>query len=128
MLVDTNIIIDHLRGEEKATLLLSQIESRSIKAYISTLTEAEVLSWSKLSQKQISEIAALLNIFNRIEINSEIAQKGAEFRRKYGSGLVDALIAASASIYNIKLATRNIRHFAKIKEVEIYNIDRSSTS
>ena len=123
MLIDTNIIIDHLRGEEKATALLSKIENGIIKGYISTIVEAEVLAGFNLSSRKIEEINKLLSIFQRIEVDSEIAQKGAEFRRKYHCELIDGLIAASAWKIGIELATRNIRHFDKIKEIDIYRID-----
>ena len=123
MLIDTNIIIDHLRGEEKATALLSKIEKGTIKGYIPTLVEAEVLSGFKLTHKQIEDIIRLLSIFKRIEIDSEIAQKGAEFRRKYRCGLVDGLIAAAAWKIGVALATRNIKHFADIKEISLFSLD-----
>jgi predicted nucleic acid-binding protein len=123
MLIDTNIIIDHLRGEEKATALLSKIETGTIKGYISTIIEAEVLAGFNLSARKIEEINKLLSIFQRIDLDSEIAQKGAEFRRKYRCELIDSLIAASAWKVGVELVTRNIRHFDKIKEIDIYHID-----
>lgn len=123
MLIDTNVIIDHLRGEEKSSGLLAKIEKGIIKGYISPLIEAEVLSGFKLTQKQVEEINALLNIFKRIELTSEIAQKGAAFRRRYHCGLVDGLIAASAWKLGVPLATRNVKHFASIKEISLHLID-----
>lgn len=123
MLIDTNVIIDHLRGEEKATELLAKIEKGTIKGYISTITEAELLSGHKLNKKQILEIFELINIFERVEINSEIAQKGAQFRRKYRCGLIDGLIAACAWKIGVELVTRNIKHFINIKEISLYYLD-----
>lgn len=123
MLVDTNIIIDHLRGEEKASMLLSKIESGIIKGYIPTIVEAEVLSGFHLTTRKVEEINKLLSIFQRIEIDSEIAQKGAEFRRKYRCGLIDGLIAACAWKMGVELATRNIRHFINIKEISLHHLD-----
>jgi len=56
MLIDTNIIIDHLRGEAKASTLLSKIEKGTVKGYISTIVEAEVLSGFNLTSRKIEEI------------------------------------------------------------------------
>jgi len=43
-LIDTNIIIDHLRiGEEKATNFLKKVERGEVKASISVITEYELL-------------------------------------------------------------------------------------
>ena len=123
MLIDTNIIIDHLRGEEKASILLSKIEKGIIKGYISTIVEAEVLSGFQLNAKKVEEVKKLLSIFQRIEIDSEIAQKGAEFRRKYRCDLIDGLIAACAWKMGVELATRNMRHFININEIPLYKLD-----
>ncbi len=123
MLIDTNIIIDHLRGEEKASILLSKIEKGIIKGYISTIVEAEVLSGFQLNAKKVEEVKKLLSIFQRIEIDSEIAQKGAEFRRKYRCDLIDGLIAACAWKMGVELATRNMRHFININEISLYKLD-----
>jgi len=123
MLIDTNIIIDHLRGEEKAGNLLSKIEVGVIKGYVSTIVEAEVLSGFRLTSKQIEEINKLLSIFERIEIDAELARKGAEFRRKYRCDLIDALIAACAWKKGLALVTRNVAHFSKIKEISLHYIE-----
>ncbi|MBI5700339.1 type II toxin-antitoxin system VapC family toxin [Candidatus Saganbacteria bacterium] len=123
MLIDTNIIIDHLRGEEKASALLSKIENGIIKGYISTIVEAEVLSGFHLNARKVEEINKLLSIFQRIEIDSEIAQIGAEFRRKYRCDLIDGLIAACAWKMGVELVTRNIRHFINIKEISLHHLD-----
>ena len=123
MLIDTNIIIDHLRGEVKASTLLARIENGTINGYISTIVEAEVLSGFHLTPGKIEEINKLLSIFRRIEIDSEIAQKGAEFRRKYRCELIDGIIAACAWKTGVELATRNVRHFTKIKEISLYRLD-----
>lgn len=123
MLIDTNIIIDHLRGESRATGLLQKTESGIIKAYISTLTEAEVLSGTKLTPKKINEILMLFELFEKIEVSSRIAHKAGEFRRRYNCNLIDAIIAASAELKGIELATRNIKHFARIREIKLFSID-----
>mgnify|MGYP003394905418 CR=1 FL=1 len=123
MLVDTNIIIDHLRGEKQATAFLRKIEEGMIKGYISTITEAEVLSGSKLTQKKIEEILMLFEMFEKLEVNSAIAQKAGDFRHKYKCGIMDAIIAASADYKGIELVTRNIKHFKIISEIKLFNID-----
>lgn len=104
--------------------MLAKIELGTIRGYISTIVEAEVLSGFKLTSKNIEDINRLLSIFQRIDIDSEIARKGAEFRRKYHCDLIDGLIAACAWKVGVAVVTRNIAHFARIKEISLYNIDR----
>jgi predicted nucleic acid-binding protein len=52
-LIDTNIIVDHLRiGEEKATNFLKKVERGEVKALISVITEYELLVSQKISPSQ----------------------------------------------------------------------------
>jgi predicted nucleic acid-binding protein len=44
---------------------------------------------------------------------------GGEIRRHYQTRLADALIAATALIHNLRLATRNLQHFTPIEGLQI---------
>lgn len=41
-LIDTNILIDHLRGEPNAAQFLRDVEAGRVRATISVITEAQV--------------------------------------------------------------------------------------
>ena len=56
-LIDTNILIDHLRGERTATAFLLQIEEGRAQASVSVITEYELLSVPRLTAIQAHEIA-----------------------------------------------------------------------
>jgi predicted nucleic acid-binding protein len=47
--------------------------------------------------------------------------KTAEIRKKYNIKLPDAIIAATAIVYGLKLVTRNEKDFAQIKGLNIIN-------
>ena len=117
LLLDTNILIDHLRGDPKATVLLHDIEVGRVVASISVITESELLSASSLNLRQLRDIAALLNILPKLAVTSHVAQIAARFRRLYHIDLADALIAATAYLANTTLVTRNLKHFRSIKEL-----------
>ena len=51
-LIDTDILIDHLRGQEKAKEYLKDIENGKTKGVISVITEAELAAGE--SMKDIS--------------------------------------------------------------------------
>ena len=59
-LIDTNVLIDHLRGNVSATQLLQDVEDGIIQAAISVINEYELLSGLKISP---SEEKKLMNYF-----------------------------------------------------------------
>ena len=120
-LVDTNILIDHLRGEAKATEFLKKAENREIAAFISIITEYEILC-GKFSKKEEQAINDLLLVFPSINITSEIIKQSADFHKKYQTNIADALIAGTAYCFNCVLITRNLKHFQKIKEITVESI------
>ncbi|MFZ5987143.1 MAG: type II toxin-antitoxin system VapC family toxin [Bacillota bacterium] len=120
VLLDSDILIDHLRGYEKAWGYLKKIESGELEGYISVISEAELSAGGKLiypaEEKKLKE---LLRIMHSIPIDSKIAWKAGEFRRKYNIRLMDGLIAATAYELKISLVTRNIKHFEGIGEIRV---------
>jgi len=118
-LIDTNIIIDHLRiGEEKATNFLKEVERGKIKASISVITEYELLISKKIFPSQKLIIQKLLTLLPLISITPSIVQQAIKFSQKYQLGMVDSLIVATAFKTKSILVTRD-KIFSNIKEVKI---------
>jgi hypothetical protein len=117
---DTDVLIDHLRGVKEAVALVSRVRDGKILGYISTITEAELFS-GKDEEEEAKRTLLLnfLDMFERVEVNSAMARKAGEFRRKYGVEVPDAIIGATASLMGCKLFTRNIHDFEMIKEIEV---------
>ncbi len=119
-LLDTDIIVDFLRTKEKSKNLIKDVSDDKITAYISVLTEAEILSGDECNTKERMAIAdELLSLFKKIEVNSELARKGADFRRTHKIPLTDAIIAATAIKLSVPIYSRNTKHFGKITEIKI---------
>jgi predicted nucleic acid-binding protein len=60
-----------------------------------------------------------------IELEQSIKEKTAEIRKMYKIKLPDAIIAATALVYNLTLITRNVNDFKKIDGLRIidpYNL------
>jgi len=121
-LIDTNILIDHLRGDAHATEFLLDIETGRTKACLSVLTEYELLSVSRLKPNETREIERLLALMPRLAITSRVARTAAEFRRRYRTDIADALIAATARIRNATLLTRNLKDFRPIKGLRLQSL------
>ena len=90
ILLDTNIIIYSLQGDEQITRLLD-----GEKLSISFITEIELLSLPQLNQQDIRLIQDFINSCKLIDYSSGLKDKVIEIRKKYGLKMSDAFVAAS---------------------------------
>lgn len=116
-LIDSNIIIYHLNGEEKATKFLKA--NIQISA-ISRLTFAEVLSFD-FAEDEKNNVTELLRRFDILDTTDAIAVKALENRKVKKIKLVDNIIASTAQVNELKLITRNTKDCNKI-DLEVLDI------
>jgi predicted nucleic acid-binding protein len=125
VVIDTDVLIDHLRGFKEAKIFLSLFFDNSLNGLISTITVMELLSGKSASEEsRRKKIEKLFSHFKAIDITFSIAEKAGEIRRKYSTNPIDSLIAATAISCNCKLVTCNINHYQIIEELvllEPYN-------
>ena len=126
--VDSDFLIDFLRGKAYTRSFIDKIESREIEGYISVVTAFELYNGSFLSSnpnKKLNEVENILNCFVIVnidremmlkasKINSELILKGEKIQ------IEDVLIAATAISLNLRLLTNNKKHFNKIKDLRLY--------
>ena len=111
ILVDTDILINFLRGREKAKdYLLSILEESTI--YCSAITVAEIYAGMREHEK--TKTTELIDSLNIVDVTRDIAEKAGEYKRQ-GKGhileLADCIIASTALIKNAILATGNEKHY-----------------
>jgi hypothetical protein len=115
-LIDTNILIDYLKGDLSAVEFINNL---SVPPVISVLPVAEIYSGAK--ENEMAEIEEFLSAFRIINVDYEIAQTGGLFRNKYfkshGVCLADGIIAATAILNDLKLSTLNTKHFHMLDNV-----------
>ena len=121
-LLDTNAIIYYSRGEQVVTEHVDHWLAMDQLLLTSTIVEAELFSWPNISKRDIQKIDQMLETVAVIPVYSPIARAGAQLRRAYRIQLADSLIAATAMIHHAALVTRNIKHFSRIKEVDLIAI------
>jgi predicted nucleic acid-binding protein len=115
-LVDTAILIDHLRGEAKARALLEGELSTGEPLFASVLTKVEVLAGALPRAERATR--ALCSLWWWLEVSEPIAERAGELARKRsrpGVDVVDYVIAATAESLHLPLWTRNVRHFPMLK-------------
>ena len=122
VLVDTNILIELLNGDERALHYLAELGHCAC----STITLYEVfagLTPQREPQRQTAR--ELFNYFDLIPVDATIAEKAAAFTLEYGKGKApDHMIAATAHLGGYDLATHNRRDFPMITTIDPYPVKR----
>ena len=117
-LIDTNVIIDNFGNKlpEKAKNFIY-----SLDLTISVITKIEILGWKNATKEQLSPLYAFMEIVKILPINDIVIEKTIEIRQKMKIGLGDALIAATALVYDLTLITRNTIDFENISGLNAIN-------
>ncbi len=114
LLVDSDILIEVSRARDQSLLARWDDLSRSEAAVLcSPVTVAEL--WHGARPSEHAALGTLFAAIPCVPIDSKIGVRAGEYLRQYAKShhveLGDALIAATASIHNLQLWTRNRRHY-----------------
>lgn len=104
-LVDSNILIDWLRGVPQAARELAQYR----RVCASIITRIEVLAGSPAAQRE--RIAQLIAPIEFLALDVEIADAAAAIRHQRRIKVPDAIIEATARCHRLMLVTRNTKDF-----------------
>lgn len=120
ILIDSDVLIDHLRKEKKALrFLATELEKNSLVC-ISVISRAEILAGIMKGEDDI--VNNLFEILTPINIDVSIADRAGEYLRNYGKShslsIGDALIAATSKEMSLTLITRNLKHYP-MKDIAI---------
>ena len=114
-LLDTDILVDFLRGHKKAVSFVNTCSARII---LSSIVVAELYAGVKGNAEQAA-LADFVSLFRVIPVSAEIAKAGALHKRDYGKshgvGLADAILAATAEAEGAELKTLNRKHYPMLK-------------
>jgi predicted nucleic acid-binding protein len=115
-LIDTNVIIDNFGNKlpENAKSLIY-----SIDLTVSSITKIEVLGWLNASKEQLQPLYDFMEIVNILPINETVIEKTITIRQTKKIALGDAIIAATALVYDLVLITRNVSDFKNIDGVKV---------
>jgi predicted nucleic acid-binding protein len=119
MLVDTDVIIDYLRGNAEAT---SFLEKNVDAVSLSAMSVAELYQGVREGQERI-KLSITLSALTILPVTHEVAELAGLYRRDYrdkvGCGLADCIIAATASQHSLELVTLNAKHFGMLPNVTV---------
>lgn len=119
ILVDTDVLIAHLRGLPAAEHWLATARRQGPLA-VSAVTVTELTGGMRTGERR--EVWALLGALRTEPVTDPIARRAGELMRTYrrshsAIGLGDYLIAATALEQGLALATLNVRHFPMFPEL-----------
>ena len=115
ILVDTDVMVDFLRGYPKAKTL---VKRHSTQIILSSIVAAELYAGVRGDEEQLS-LDNLMSLFRIVPVSPALARAGGLHKRDYakshGVGLADGIIAATAESENAVLKTLNIKHYPMIR-------------
>jgi len=120
MLIDTDVLIWYLRGNDKAYQLIEN----SNNLFISVITYMELVQGMR-NKKELNNLRKALHIWNAqiLYISEEISAKAMFYVEQHflshSIQLADAFIGATAIAYGIPLLTGNDKHYKILKNLEI---------
>ncbi len=103
--IDTNVLIDYLRGVRQAADELALYE----RPAISLISWMEVMAGT--TDQTEGAVRAFLQTFELLEIDSEVAERAVALRKAGRIKLPDAIIWATAKRHECLLVSRNSRDF-----------------
>ena len=121
VLVDTPVIIDHLRGDPRAVKLLTQLLERGDRVWAATPTRTEVLAGIRPSDRQ--PMNDLFDLLAWVDIDVAVADDAGELARQFhrshpGIDTVDYLIAAATRSIDARLVTLSVRHYPMFPDLQ----------
>ncbi len=119
-LIDSDILIDHLRKEKNALRFLqTEIENNSL-LFISVISRVEIYAGIRKGEEDI--VKSLFEMLTPVDVNVMIADKAGEYLQKFSKShtlnIGDSPIAATAREMKLRLVTRNMKHYP-MKDIEI---------
>lgn len=120
ILIDSDVVIAHLRGVGAARDWLVATRSAGDNFAISVVTVAEVRGGMRSGER--TEVARFLGSMPWLPVDDRIAECAGDFQRRFrrshpGIGIADYLIAATAQVDEVELATLNVKHFPMFKRL-----------
>ena len=127
VLLDTDILIPYLRNDTTIRNKISDLLQKNILLSTTSINVAELYFGAYLSEKVKENLNSVKNLVSKLDIisfkkihgqiygkiRSELQKKGELINE------LDIFIAAISIEKDIKLITRNIKHFKKILQLQI---------
>jgi len=121
VICDTNIFIHFLNNDIKTIEILKIIGIENIA--MSVVTAMELLQGMG-NKKELEKMKKTIKQYNIIDFNDSVSKLTFEFIKSYSLSnklqIPDAIIGATAVIYNLPLFTYNIKDFKFLPNIKLF--------
>lgn len=121
VLVDTDVLIEYLRGNEAVVRKLTIAYKKGEKLCYSPVNRAEIIAGLRKGEEEIT--SKFFSLMECLKIDETTGHTAGEYMKRYRSShkveIADALIAATVSNHSISLWTFNKKHYP-MKDIKFY--------
>ena len=120
--MDTNVAIDYIGGllPQKANQWLDTIVENDIA--VSVINKIEILGFSTEHQEDMLPFEELVATLELLYVTDNVVNQTIILRKKYKIQLPDAIIAATALVYDLTLLSRNEKDFKRVNGLKWQNL------
>jgi len=123
-LLDTNAVLDFLKGEEKITTVF-QTDMKDKPRFVSEITRMELLGYPDITQEEEATINKFLSLVEILQCDEMVVNRVIQLRRLTKRlKLPDAIIAATAMEYQLVLVSRDNVFSLSLLGLQVINPDR----
>lgn len=127
MIVDTDVLIDLMRSDERATRAVGRLESERVPLHVSSVSLFELYHGVERVDNPADRrrrIEAVLGSKRAYPADDAVMKKAGRIDGRLAAegraiGMGDTIIAATALVHEESVLTRNVAHFERIDGVEI---------
>lgn len=116
VLLDSNLVI---YGAKAGDQVVGPYVSQQQSIHLSEITLVEVLGFAQLSDAEEAAIKTIVESCLLLSVNRDVVDTAIQLRRRRRMTLGDAVIAATAIVHKLTLATRNVDDFSWIEELRV---------
>ena len=113
VVLDSDVIIEILRGREAVVRQLESLEESGVPTYCTPISWAEVYAGLRTGEEEVTR--AFFEARGEVILDSDVGRRAgsylARFGRTHGVEIADALVAAAASTSVLSLWTLNRKHY-----------------
>jgi predicted nucleic acid-binding protein len=117
-LIDTNSVIDYLGNKIPISGMDFMNSVIDAVPNLSVVTKIELLGFNA-PEPHYNTFVSFINDATVFDLTNAVVDVSIEIRKKYKTKLPDAIIAATALVYDLVLISRNIDDFKNISELKV---------
>jgi predicted nucleic acid-binding protein len=117
-LIDTNVVIDYLGNKLPASGMDFMNTVIDAVPNISVVTKIEVLGFNAPEQ-HYQLLTNFIHDATVLDLSNNVVEASIDIRKKHKTKLPDAIIAATALVYDLVLISRNTSDFKNIDGLQV---------